>query len=79
MNQRPLLVRGYLVNHGLTVTDLAAALGLTRSHVAAVLNGKVPLTREVASAIARELGLGLEEASVLLGPPASWSPGRWLS
>lgn len=73
----PLLVRGHLVNRGISVTDLAARLGLTRQHVASVLNGKVPLTQGVASAIARELDLGLEEAALLLGPPSTWTPGRW--
>lgn len=76
MDQRPLPVRGHLVNQGLTVTDLAARLGITRQHLASVLNGKVPLTRELASAIARDLGLGLDEAGLLLGSPSTWSAGR---
>lgn len=74
--RRPLLVRGHLVNRGVTITDLASRLGLTRTHVASVVSGRAPLTAEVARAIAQELGLGLEEAALLLGPPASWSPGR---
>ena len=77
IKNRPLALKAHLVSRGMTMSDFARRLGLSRQHVTEVLNRTHPLTRDFALAAARELNLSLDEAALLLGPPASWTQGRW--
>lgn len=72
----PLPVKGHLVNQGDTIQGLAERVHVSHQHLCGVLNRKAPLTRNLALAIAAELGLTLDEAALLLGPAATWTPGR---
>ncbi len=75
-SQRPLPVKGFLINQGLTITDLARRIGASREHVVRALNRREPLTRDLALAVAVDLGLGVDEVALLLGPPSTWARGR---
>lgn len=71
-SSKPLPMRGYLMNEGITVTELAQVLGLTRTHVTQVLRRTAPLTERLALRMATILGLGPDEVEELLGPSSEW-------
>lgn len=74
--RRPLPLRGFLANQGLTITELAKRVGYAPETLIRVIGRQQPLSRDLALAIATELGLDLDQAHLLLGPPGSWVHGR---
>lgn len=42
----------YLAPLGVTITQAAEALGITRKHISAIVNGRVPVTPEMAMRLA---------------------------
>jgi hypothetical protein len=74
--RRPLPLRGFLVNQGLTITELAERVGYAPETLIRVIGRQKPLSRDLALAIATELSLDLDQAQLLLGPPGEWVPGR---
>lgn len=47
-----ILLEMYLKPLGVTITDAAAALGVTRKHVSAIVNGRAPVTPDMAVRLA---------------------------
>lgn len=43
----------YLAPLGVTITQLAEALGVTRKHISAIVNGRAPVTPEMAVRLAQ--------------------------
>ena len=43
-----ILLEMYLKPLGLTITEVASALGVTRKHVSAIIHGRAPVTPEMA-------------------------------
>lgn len=60
-------VRAYLKAHGMTQEDLAAAVGISASHLSEIVNGKTPSLR-VAVALARITNI--PESAFLAEPSA---------
>lgn len=77
MTDLPLPIKGHLANRGITHSELAKRLGMSRPYVCEVINRRRPVSRTFALAVAQELDLALDEVSVLLGQPSSWGRGRW--
>src|SRR5260221_5271735 len=46
----------YMTPLGVTVTKVADALGVTRKHVSAIINGRAPVTPDMAVRLARVFG-----------------------
>lgn len=46
----------YMEALGLTITQVAEALGVSRKHVSAIVNGRAPITPDMASRLAVVLG-----------------------
>src|SRR5256885_3434908 len=64
----------YMVPLGVTVTKAADALGVTRKHVSAIVNGRAPITPDMAVRLAGGVG---PEPGVLGNLPAPYE--LWLA
>ncbi|HEY1430946.1 MAG TPA: HigA family addiction module antitoxin [Stellaceae bacterium] len=51
-----ILAELYLEPRGITITDLAAAAGLSRKHVSDIIHGRAGITAETAVRLGRALG-----------------------
>ena len=51
-----ILAELYLDPRGITITDLAAAAGLSRKHVSDIIHGRAEITAETAVRLGRALG-----------------------
>lgn len=75
-DHRPLPLKAHLVGRGIAQAAFADRIGISSTRLCSMLNRKLPITKRVALAVARELGVGLDEASLLVGEPSSWSGGH---
>src|SRR2546430_10825732 len=62
----------YMVPLGVTVTKVADALGVTRKHVSAIVNGRAPITPDMAVRLAGGVGAEPEDLGNLQAPLHLW-------
>lgn len=70
------LVQRAMRARGLTVTGLAAELGISRKHLSNILNGHVPLVEPVAHRLAEALNLDPVLLGATVRPPRRAPPAR---
>src|SRR5256884_7752795 len=66
----------YMAPLGVTVTKVADALGVTRKHVSAIVNGRAPITPDMAVRLPGGGGAEPGEWVDLPGPHGLWAGGR---
>src|SRR5260370_2614995 len=63
----------YMVPLGVTVTKVADALGVTRKHVSAIVNGRAPITPDMAVRLAGGVGTEPARRGPAPAPAPTWA------